>query len=237
MKRYLYLAFSLFLLNSCKKDNKENLPTNSPEIILETALPKTFNFGDSLALNVLFKDTKEMHYARVYLIAMPQNDTLFVARKHAHATEIHLHEKAFIGRPSFSDKQAVKVVLWAENGDKVTQTISHTMEVVKDATKPYLAIISPTTKQLEANSRLHIIFEDANEMHYGNFKIIRKSDQSILWYKKLHVHRKTMTLDQILNLDSDYEEFKEGEELELIIDVNNNKGQSLKKTIGFYVKK
>lgn len=235
MKRYLYLAFSLFLLNSCKKDNKENLPTNSPEIILETAVPKTLNFGDSLALNVLFKDTKEMHYARVYIIAMPQNDTLYVARKHAHSAEIHLHEKVFIGSHTFSDNQAINVVLWAENGEKLTQTVTHNLTVLKDALKPNLAIIAPTTRELEATASLHLIFEDAIEMHNGDFKLVRKSDESVLWTHKAHVHGKTMVLNQQLALD--YLKLKAGEELELRIDVDNSRGNSLKKTIGFHVKK
>ncbi len=235
MKKFTLLAAALCVLGSCSKDKKDDIELGVPEISLETAIPNVLNFGDSLALDVHFKDAKEMHYGRAFLIAQPQNDTIFVSRKHAHSTEIHLHEKVLIGKPSFENSQELSLILWAENGDKKETTLTRNFRVAKDLNKPNLSIIAPQTKELAATDILHLVFEDQVEMHNATVSLAKKGEQAVLWTKKVHAHAKTIEIKEQLALD--FSSFAQGQELELRIVSDNSRHAELIKRIGLTVKK
>ena len=117
-KLILIILLLVSVLNSCKKDEPETSP---PTITINDPIGLSYNFGDTVPINVVVTDEQEMHDAEWFLILIPQNDTLWSQRKHSHATEIIFNTYYILG--SFLDQQNVDFIVEAENafGDKHTE--------------------------------------------------------------------------------------------------------------------
>ena len=120
-KLILIILLLVSVLNACKKDEPGTSP---PTITINDPIGLSYNFGDTVPINVVVTDEQEMHDAEWFLILNPQNDTLWSQRKHSHATEIIFNTYYILG--SFLDQQNVDFIVEAENafGDKHTETHS-----------------------------------------------------------------------------------------------------------------
>ena len=120
-KLILNILLLICILNSCKKDEPVTSP---PTITINDPIELSYNFGDTVPINVVVTDEQEMHDAEWFLILKPQNDTLWSQRKHSHATEIIFNTYYILG--SYSVQQNIDFIVEAENafGDKQTETHS-----------------------------------------------------------------------------------------------------------------
>ena len=112
----------LITLNSCKKEDENPNQSSPPLITINDPSESYYNVGDTVHINVLVTDEREMHDAEWFLILSPQNDTLWNQRIHSHATEIIFNTYFIIGPTS--DQQNVNFIVKAENAfsDETSKT-------------------------------------------------------------------------------------------------------------------
>jgi hypothetical protein len=122
MKKVLIISTVLtFLIFSCTKE------ATQPEITINEPQKNKYKVGETLLINVVATDAKEMHDVKVWLITRPQNDTLYQQKKHSHAKKLVLEGSFFI--PALPDKQKVDFLVLAENEKGKTATARHSLEI------------------------------------------------------------------------------------------------------------
>jgi len=131
MKKVLIpTALLLFATLACKKDDDQDENTDPPVITIHEPTKDHFHPGDVLHIHIDVTDQKEMHEARFWLIAVPQNDTLLTKRKHAHDKVIEFEEDYTLG--AFEDhEQKVDLVVKGENAAGKSSTKTFQLEVVE----------------------------------------------------------------------------------------------------------
>ncbi len=113
---------------SCKKD-EEHDHDHAPVITIHEPTKDHFHPGDVLHIHVDVVDEKEMHEARLWLIAQPQNDTLWTKRKHSHDKVIEFEEDYTLGEFE-NEHQKVELIIKGENAAGKSAVETFVLEVV-----------------------------------------------------------------------------------------------------------
>lgn len=98
-----------------------------PEITIHEPSKDHYDPGAPVLVHVTITDSKEMHEAKYWMIAQPQQDTLWSQRKHVHSKTIVL-ESSF-QPPVLPQDQRIEFTVWAENSDGKTAVSKHVFEV------------------------------------------------------------------------------------------------------------
>ena len=130
MKAQIIIPTTLLLLTafSCKKDEVQE--SNPPIITIHEPTKDHFHPGDNLHIHIDIVDEKEMHDARFWLIAVPQNDTLLTKRKHAH-DKVITFEEDYIFEEFDEHEQKIDLIVRGENSTGKSATNTFKMEVVE----------------------------------------------------------------------------------------------------------
>lgn len=130
MKKTLLISAAVLTIAaiSCKKDEEHDYD-HEPVITIHEPVKDHFHSGDTLHIYVDVVDEKELHEARLWLIAQPQNDTLWTKRKHAHDKVIEFEEDYVFGEFE-NDHQKVDLVIKGENAAGKSATKTFSLEVV-----------------------------------------------------------------------------------------------------------
>lgn len=190
MKKSFILSSVLLLLAavSCKKDKEQDPHDHDHEPVITILEPTKDHFhpGDNLHIHIKVEDEQEMHEAEAWLIALPQNDTLWKADKHAHSKIIELE-----GDYTFGDfgkeEQEIQLVVRAENAAGKTATKTFKMEVADhghghEDHEPVITIHQPTKDHFHPGDKLdiHIDVVDEKEMHKADFWLIALPNDTLL---------------------------------------------------------
>lgn len=126
MKKKLLIPATLLFIAavSCKKDEDHD-HDHEPVITIHEPVKDHFHAGDTMHIHVDVSDEKELHEARIWLIAQPQNDTLWTKRKHSHDKVIEFEEDYIFGEFE-NEQQKVDLVIKGENaaGKSAAKTFS-----------------------------------------------------------------------------------------------------------------
>ncbi|NUO02935.1 MAG: hypothetical protein HUU01_20190 [Saprospiraceae bacterium] len=114
-------AFAAILFFSACDNDKEN---PLPEITIESpAEGTTFEFGDTVHIEVDITHTEELHEYLAELKKVSDGTVLFSTGEHSHSTEVHVHEHWVNNVTSHSDMELV--VTATDHTDKTSTKKVH----------------------------------------------------------------------------------------------------------------
>jgi hypothetical protein len=120
----------LTMLGACKKKDdpiitqkKEETPT----IVINEPKADHYDVGETVTIQVVVTDTEEMHEVKGWLIAVPQNDTLWYKRVHSHDKVVTLEDSYVVSQ--MPEKQQVELRIYVENDNNKSATATHVFEV------------------------------------------------------------------------------------------------------------
>lgn len=129
MKKIIFpVLVVLFTLSSCdKEDHDDHDHDHVPEITINEPGGDHYHSGDTVIIDVIATDAHEMHEVGAWLIAVPQNDTLWKDKVHSHAGSVELKSSYILGH--LPDDQKIDFIVLAENEEGRTSTAKHSFEV------------------------------------------------------------------------------------------------------------
>ncbi|MDP2174556.1 MAG: hypothetical protein Q8K70_01455 [Bacteroidota bacterium] len=132
-KNLLIVSAILIGYSACKKDDDHDHnhgnsdDKTSPTISINDPKKAEYEIGDTAFVNVLVTDNVELHEAKCWFVTRPQNDTLWLNKRHSHAKTIEFKTYYVIGNLPEEQKVDFEVVAEDEAGNKGYQ--KHSFEV------------------------------------------------------------------------------------------------------------
>lgn len=125
-------AMLLLVLSACtkKKNPSPGGKTEDPipQIVINQPSGDHYEAGDTVGINVVVTDSKEMHEALYWIIAKPQQDTLWKEKKHVHGAKTIVLDTYFVP-PVLQSHQQLELVVQAENSEGKTAEARHLFEI------------------------------------------------------------------------------------------------------------
>ena len=126
-KNLLLLSAILIGISACKKDDhhdhdhgNSNDKTN-PSITINTPFKSEYEVGDTAYVNVTVTDNEELHEAKCWFVTRPQNDTLWLNKRHSHSKTVNFNTFYVIGQLAEEQKVDFEVKAEDEAGNIATQ--------------------------------------------------------------------------------------------------------------------
>lgn len=125
-KLFIYPLALLVFATGCGDDHDDDHNhgafDHSPEIniISPSTMKKEYEVGDTVFVNVVVTDKKELHEAKCWFKKQGESEALWDLKRHGHSTEVTLSSYWVI--PDMEDETIIEFEVEAENaGDKKTQ--------------------------------------------------------------------------------------------------------------------